>query len=551
MRLRWSIAPIFLVPASFLWPALAHGQANAPPSQVEPLPPPAPLPSAQAPDQPPSSYPAPASPPSGMPSSAEPKSGVELTTLRLLLSKGEISQAEYDAALRDLNDSLGLRAGEVNTVVIGKWATSFYGFVEVDGIYDTTQSLNEVAGNTLIARANTYAGGNDRMQFTIRNSRFGFRLKAPEYNEIRASAQLEMDFFGGSVSSNSGLGTAPVPATNQQEGQVFNNSVLRVRHMNLRVETPVVDFLVGQYWTLFGWHAQYLMPTIEIQGVPAEIFSRQIQLQISKTVKTPDVTFEVAVAAQRPVQRDSALPVGQAGLRFALNKLTSPQTLNLTGTSIQPLSVAVTGDLRSVRVPGLSASPTAPTNDQVGEAIAVDAFIPVIPGGKDSKGNSLALDGEVSYGYGDGDMYTGLTGGSSITGAPLSAAAIPMGYNPRIDNGIAAYDAGGGLHMLAWTAFFVGAQYYLPGKGNWIISGNYGRIQADNLKGLANLATAGAITAYNQSTRHAEDWFDVNLYWDMTPAVRWGVEYANFHESYNDGQAAVNYRGQFTGCFLF
>jgi hypothetical protein len=321
--------------------------------------------------------------------------------------------------------------------------------------------------------------------------------------------------------------------------------------MNLRVETPIVDLLVGQYWTLFGWHAQYLAPTIEIQGVPAEIFSRQLQFQISKTVKTPDITFEVAVAAQRPVQRDSGVPVGQAGLRFAVNKWTSPQTLNLTGTSIQPLSVAVTGDLRQVRVPSLrSTSSTAATNDQVGEAIAVDAFIPVIPGGKTSKGNSLALDGEVSYGYGEGDMYTGLTGGTTINGA-LAATAVPATYNPRIDNGIAAYDAGGGLHMLAWTAFFVGAQYYLPGPGNWIVAGNYGRIQADNLYGLANGATAAGLKSFEAATRHSEDWFDVNLYWDMTPAVRWGLEYANFHESYNDGEAAINHRGQFTGCFLF
>ena len=34
---------------------------------------------------------------------------------------------------------------------------------------------------------------------------------------------------------------------------------------------PVVDFLVGQYWTLLGWHAAYLPATVEIQGVPAGV----------------------------------------------------------------------------------------------------------------------------------------------------------------------------------------------------------------------------------------------------------------------------------------
>ena len=494
---------------------------------------------------------------------AEPKSGPELTTLRLLLSKGTISQAEYDMAVKELTDTMGLRAGEANTLVIGKWATSIYGFVEADGIYDTTESFNEIQGNSPVQRPAAYAGSHDRMQFTIRNSRLGLRLKAPEVSGIRASGQLEMDFFGGGVNSNSGLGTAPTPSltgndpsvaaaaqgTANQEGVVFNNAILRIRHANLKVETPVVDFLVGQYWTLFGWHGQYLPATVQIQGITGEIFSRQLQFQISKTLKTDDVTFEAAIAAGRPVQRDSGMPVGQAGLRLAVNKWTAPQTLNYASTSIQPLSIAVTGDVRTIRVPSL----TAPKTDQVsqtGGAFAVDAFIPVIPGSKDKKGNSLALDGEFTTGSGYGDMFTGLTGGTSTVGALPAGAATgapaggPAGYNPHLDNGIGFFDAGGSLHLIQLTSFVAGFQYYLPGKGNWIIAANYSRIQTGNLKGTLPAAS-------DDATLDHQDFFDANLYWDMTPAVRLGLEYANVKTTYNDGGAAINHRGDFTAGFLF
>src|SRR5205807_966517 len=120
-------------------------------------------------------------------------------------------------------------------------------------------------------------------------SRVGLRVKAPEVNDIRASGQLEMDFFGTQLGFT-GAGPAGSEASN------FNNALLRIRHANLKVETPILDFMIGQYWVLYGWQAQYLPATVEIQGIPGEIFSRQMQIRVSKTVKTHDITFEAAIA---------------------------------------------------------------------------------------------------------------------------------------------------------------------------------------------------------------------------------------------------------------
>src|SRR5262249_1771228 len=160
----------------------------------------------------------------------------------------------------------------------------------------------------------------------------------------------------------------------------------------MKVETPVVDFLIGQYWQLFGWGSVYHPNTVEIQGVPGQLYARTPQLRISKTMKSDAVTFEIAVAATRPVQRDSGYPHGQGGIRIAVNKWTAVQTMGATGTTISPLSLALTGYVRNVTVNALAATPTT-TKSKVGAGGAADAFIPIFPGTKDNKDNSLALNG--------------------------------------------------------------------------------------------------------------------------------------------------------------
>src|SRR5439155_17242626 len=77
-----------------------------------------------------------------------------------------------------------------------KWLPTFYGFVELDVIGDSTQSFNDLAGNAIIAHPGTYAADHGRLTFGARNSRLGFKLAAPDFGEIRVSAQIEMDFLG-------------------------------------------------------------------------------------------------------------------------------------------------------------------------------------------------------------------------------------------------------------------------------------------------------------------------------------------------------------------
>jgi hypothetical protein len=470
------------------------------------------------------------------PSNASP---VEVMSLRLMHEKHILSDAEYEAALKELSESSGAHAGEANSVVVGKWATTFYGFVEADAIWDSTQSNVETPGNALVAQPGSYAGDHDRTQFSARNSRIGFRLKAPETNQIRTSAQLEMDFLGTQLPIGQGAGTG-------SEAAFYVNPTFRIRHMNLRMETPIVDVLFGQYWQLFGWQSVYHPNTVEIQGVPGEIYSRTPQLRLMKTFKTDAVNVEVAVAAMRPVQRDSAAPEGQAGVRFAVNKWTGLTTNGSTGTSIQPLSVAITGDVRHIRVPRFEPS-TDSSSSRSGTAVAIDAFVPVLTATKDKKSNALALNGEFVTGYGIADLYTSLTGGSSWPAlknpANAANAPTPTPAYPNIDNGIATYDANGNLRFIQWQSYQLGVQYYLPAlEGRAWISANYSHLSS------ANIDRFGGDPKKLLSSL---DWFDVNLFGDVTPAVRFGLEYANTNDKYVSGLHAINHRVQFSGFYIF
>lgn len=454
---------------------------------------------------------------------------VELTTLRLLREKGVITQAEYDSSVRDLAESTGTQAGDALTLVVGRWSTTMYGFVEADHIFDSTESFNDLAGNAQVARPGTYQGDHPRLMFGVRNSRIGFRLRAPEYHRVRVSAMLEMDF----------LGNQPPGAT---EAALFTNPGFRIRHFNLKLETPIVDVLVGQYWQLFGWQSAYQPNTVEIQGVPGEVYSRTVQLLVSKSIRTQAFTLELAAAMMRPPQRDSATPEGQAGIRLSFNQWTGLMTSGSTGTSLMPLSLAVTADVRHFSLSEFSAMPKSSVG-KTGWGIAADAYLPLVRATPTHKSNALSVNAQYAFGYGTADLYTGLNGGVSFAALPNPTGATPAPvYTPNVDPGLVVYDADGSAHLIQWQSAMVGVQYALPAlNGRVWVAANYSHMDSNNsfLHGAA------------AKVRRGLDWADANLFADVTPSVRLGLEYAWFDDHYADGVNAVNHRVQLSAFYLF
>jgi hypothetical protein len=447
---------------------------------------------------------------------------LELTTLKLLLAKGVITQEEYDRAVQDLVGSAG-RAGDSPTITLAGWKTTLYGYVDLDTTWDSTQSFAEAPGNGLVARPDTYAGKNSRTQFSVRDTRFGLRLAPPAWGDVQVSGNLELDLSGGA-----GLTAIGAPG-NVSEAAYFVNPTLRLRTAWGKVETPIVDVLFGQTWTLFGWLPFYTPTTAQGTGLPGETFARTSQVRVSKTIKTPYLNVDLAIAGLRPVQRDSAVPDGQAGVRITFPKWTAWHTSYANATNLVPASLGVSGVLRQVVVgqPYLtaSASKSADTTSATGGGFAVDAYLPILPATTDDKSNSLSVIGELAYGASINDLYTSLTGG---VGAFTSRLPSTQSASGSVDNGLVIYDASGKLLQPRWLTSFVGLEYFLPG-GRVTLFANWAHTQLDNSKELPTPATG---------LRNHANLYSAGAVIDVTPQVRVAVDYARTVDVYQDGSTA-------------
>lgn len=329
------------------------------------------------------------------------------------------------------------------TAVKGKWSPVFYGFIELDALRDSTQSFQEPAGNGIIQRTETFAGSHGRTMFGVRNSRFGFKLTAPEYEGIKASGILEMDFLGNQPANPPGI----------SEVAFFSNPAFRVRHFALKVETPYLDLLFGQFWQLFGWQSYFHPNTVEIQGLPGQVFARSPQIRVSHLFKTDAIGIEAALSAARPPQRDSQIPDGQGGLRLLVNRRKALHTLGGAGTASDPMGIGLSGVVRRFVLPELTATPAA-TRSASGWGASLDGLIAIIPGSMEARRNALTLTGSYVAGSGIADLYTGLTGG--ITAPLYPAPAMGAAVVAPIDAGLVAFDATGALKSIDWTSFMVG-----------------------------------------------------------------------------------------------
>jgi len=491
-------------------------------------------------------------------SAAPTSSASQKTALQLMLQKGVITQQEYDAAvvsevsISEVKHTVVIEAEKKSELppVTTKWNASMYGFIEADYIYDSTQSFNEIAGNGNVARGQTYQAINHRMQFSVRNTRLGFRLSAPEWGGVKSSGVLETDFFGnqplGSPSAAAPIGNGNQAGTGLPtltETSFYNNPAWRLRHAYIKLESPVLDFLFGQTWDLFGWQGYFHPNSVELQGVPGQIYSRTPQLRISKTLKSDAVTFDIAVAASRPPQRDAYVPDLQGGVKLAINGWKGITTNGGTGTNIVPAAIGFSGTWRRFQVQGpipvsspASTVVAGPYKSQVTEGWAwgLDVLLPIIPVSNNNRANGLTFTGSLVYGSGINDLYTGLTN-ASAAGSRLGAATNDAGLVGEV-----GFGANGKLNAINWRSFIVGLQYYFPGDGRFWVSGNYSQMYSFNVQNFGG-------------TYFRSNFAEANMFWDATNAIRFGLGYSWFRQNYVNpfNATATNNRVQLSAWYLF
>lgn len=454
---------------------------------------------------------------------------LSITTLDALRKKGVLTDEDYNAALRDLV-TVGTRAKSEPTFVVGRFVTTLYGFLQGDFVHDTQRlagTIESYGGNPTLQLGGTQAADYGRTVLSARSTRLGLRFAAPAFNSIRVTGNFEMDFLGNQPGSP---GARP---PTQSESSFIDNPTPRLRQGFVKVDFGLVSLWVGQTWSLFGWEAAFLPASVQNQGLPGQPFSRNPQFRLSSAFgdKAP-VGVEIAVSAQRAPQFDAELPDLQGGLKLNVNGLTGMQQLGGTGTTVSPASIAVSGTVRKFRL--ATSTTTDATATAYGSALALDAFLPIIPA-KERGGVALSLLGEATSGGGYNDLFTGLNGGAGI-GAPAGVAAASYAPFTDIDAGLAAFSKSGVLHTINWRTLLVGAEAF---AGPVILAANFSNVYSDN------------ISAFTGTTWNHQWWWDTSLIVDFVPGFRMGAEFSRVMQRRTLGQLNNESRFQLTGWLLF
>jgi hypothetical protein len=404
----------------------------------------------------------------------------------------------------------------------------FYGILQGDFMYDTTRSYPEVIGSNVVARSDTFEGTVGRSQASVRNSRLGLKFSASPVGGITSSAILEGDFRG----------NQPDDPPEISENMFYTSPTFRIRLAYLKLQSSVVDVLVGQNWDLFARQDTF------------NPGSRNPQIRLSHTFAADGaVSFDLAAAAVRPAQRDAQLPDAHGALRLIVNDwigISTPRGM----PGAKPMSVAVSGVARQFDVDAFSPPPTQNSNKVVGWGFAADALIPVIPAEDEfDRGNKLTLMGLFATGTGIANLM-GVNGGAEFTPLPNPARANPPPeYEPNVDEGLVSFDILGVLNTIDWQSFHVAAEYYLPPNGRVMLFARYMEAFSDNLEQLYPRGGAEIELLTHVADRYRRGDFDV--FWNVTPEVRlgWGGSYTQME--YLDGERPHNIRARMLANYYF
>jgi hypothetical protein len=516
------------MPFALLAAALAFAATVHPARADEPAPPPA------APEAAPAAAPAAAPPPAPPPADAQPPVLPNVPTETAPAPGANTPTGSwFDRPPLTLTIPQGSQ----------KWSVTFYGFVEADYIGDSTRSYNDAIGSALVAHSYTYDGTVGRTQFSMRNTRIGLAFQSPQIGVLRPSALIEGDFFG----------NQPSPPTGVSESTYYDSPTFRIRHAYLKLDGGVVDFLAGQTYDVFGWQNYFFPCSAEFLGLPNQVFSRNTQLRLSRSFGADGpVGVDVAASATRPAQRDSEIPDFEAGLRFSVNGWKGITTPGNVRTVAAPLSIGVSGIVRQFKVDAFAPPPTQRSNSISGWGVSIDALLPVIPAADaNDRANRLTLTGSFVIGTGIADLLTTGGGAQFPTLSNPGQQSPPPLYAPDVDNGLVTFDQQTSiLHTINWWAFKVGLQYYLPPlNGRLIFAANYTQSHSNNMAQLFPMA--GAQIELIDVVADTSKYADANLFFDATPAIRFGIsgQYTQVH--YLDGDQPHNIRGMGQAVYVF
>ena len=417
------------------------------------------------------------------------------------------------------------------------WKVILSGVAQTAVMVDSTRSYNEWTGNAPVLPGDVPAGTNGRTQFSLRDSRLAFRLFPPPLG-TGGFTQLyfEFDFMGYD------------PTIGRETDQFyFSSPSPRLKHGYFQVQGATGwSLIVGQTWQLFGWQPYYYLSTVNFTPLAAMIHGRAPQIRLMKTWELGEQSgLQWALAMVKPVQRDGLVPDFQMGFRWEDWSLQAP--LPHSGADLllpQPLSLAISGTLRTITVPAQVAS--LESHYQFGSAVAVNLLVPLVS--RDSgnpEGESLSFSAEASVGSGYGDQFGGFTGNTANS---LNQSVYLAPSRVELDGGIGDYNANQQFALINLWSLNAQLQYHFAAVNpTWMTLG-VGQLFSQNRNQLTpagNLSSAGS-EPYNRNRM-----VFANLFHEFAPRLRAGLEFSYAQTYYASGQTAENYRGQFSAYFVF
>ena len=191
-----------------------------------------------------------------------------------------------------------------------KVSVKFSGFVKVDYMFDSRQTVNAREGHFLLfPAAEKFVDGedvNDQINFNILavQTRLRTKFTGPDFFGMKTSGMVEGAFFGHTNSDINGF---------------------RLRHAFVKLSNDNIDIYMGQYWHPMFVTAVFPGTYSFNTGVPFQPFSRNPQLRIETKgkVKFIGVMFsERDFASRGPIGitskyvRDAGIPQLHAQIQF-------------------------------------------------------------------------------------------------------------------------------------------------------------------------------------------------------------------------------------------
>lgn len=356
--------------------------------------------------------------------------------------------------------------------------------------------------------------------FSARRSRLGLSLTGPVTDRIRARIVA------------------------QTTSGVANNDGLRLGHLYVGFETPIVDVLVGRTYGLFGWGGKGFAPTTAAyRSVSGQIYELTPQVRVSHILRTAPVNVEVAAAAVAPPAGNSSVE-WQLGLRLAFKRWRGAAAQGVGPAEIAPVQIALSALGRRLQTGYWDG--TLPSERQAplfGHGLALDLLVPIVPSLRHGLRNALTLTFEASVGSGIADLYPGLDGGFS-PGIPIDGeTSFHFASNPE---GTVGNDASGVSSTIDWCALVLGAHYHLPiGNGDRLwISAVHSRLASSNVRVLTPVLGLGGIWTHGSYT-------DATLFGRIVDSLHASVALQVTKQEFADRTEARNRRTQVALYYFF